>query len=281
MRLLALVRRELLLLGRSPGLWVAFAAFAGVLALGAVLPELAFDDPDPRLGAAFLLGPATDIVLPVIAIVFGHSAIAARRETGEAKYLLAMPYRRAELVLGILGTRVAAVAGIAAVGCLPAALAVRLVYGELPVGRTAGFVVATAGAAAVYTAVAVAVSASVRTRLRALGICLGGYVAAYALWEPTLEALRVAGDVPAGRVDQLEGLSPLDAYGTAADVLLPAAPQVQLALADGNLAADQGEIVGAAGPSVGELAGPVFVLLAWALLPTLVALVRFQRADLG
>lgn len=268
---------------RSPGLWIAVGAFAAVLALGAVLPALAFDSPGPRLGVAFLLGPATDILLPTVAIVFGHGAVAARRETGELTHLLGLPYRRVELYLGIWIGRVSVVGALTAVGILPAVAVVRLVYGDIPVGPIAGFVAITALAGATYTAIAVAISAMVRTRLRALGMALGGFVIAYALWEPAIDGVKLTsvGAARSGWLDRLHAVTPLEAYGRLADAVLPAAPRVELAFAGGELAGQQGEVVGSTGLTVAELTGLLVVLLAWALVPAVAAAVRFDRVDLS
>lgn len=281
MRFVALVRREVAILLRSPGVWIALLTFAVVLALGTLLPALAFTDPAPRLGAAFLLSPATDIVLPLIAIVFGHSAIAARRETGELAHLLTLPYRRVEVLLGIWLGRVTVVASLTAVGILPALVTLAAVYGELPWRAIAGFVAATIGAAVTYTAVSVAVSAAVETRLRALGITLGGYVTAYALWEPMLDGARLTrvGAARSRWLDRLEGITPLDAYATLADAALPATSHVQLAFRNGALTGEQGAAVAANGAAV-DLVGPLLVLGTWLVLPTAIAILRFDRVDL-
>lgn len=283
MRRIALVRREMGVLARSPGLWIALVAFAVAHTLGAMLPAIAFDDPAPALGAAFLLGPATDLLLPAIAIVFGHGAIAGRRETGELVQLLALPYGRTELLASITCARIATVGAVAVVGPLPAILAIRIVYGHVSPIRLVGFVLVTAIAGVAYTAVAVAVSAAVRTRLRALGVALGGFVVAHAIWEPMLEAvgLTAVGSAVGDWLDVLVGLNPLDAYGTMADAILPPAPSVALAFGDGGLAADQGAVVGATDPSVGVLVGPGLVLLGWAILPVTLAAARFRRVDLA
>lgn len=283
MRLVALVRREIHVLLRSPGMWIALGTFAAVLALGVVLPALAFDNPDPRLGGAFLLGPATDILLPTVAIVYGHGAVAARREIGELTHLLGLPYRRIEIYFGIWLGRVSVVGALTAVGILPAVAVIGLVYGEVPLGPIAGFVAITALAGATYTAVAVAISAMVRTRLRALGIALGGFVIAYALWEPALEGAKLTsvGAARSGWLDRLQAVTPLEAYGRIADAVLPAAPRVELAFTGGELAGQQAAVVGNAGLTTAELIGPLVVLLAWALVPAVAAAVRFDRADLS
>ncbi len=282
MQVTTFARRELKLVFRSPGFRLTGLLLAGVMTLLVLLPAVAFDDPAPDLGAAFLLGPATDILLPLIAIVFGHVAIVGRRETGAINGLLGMPYTRADIIYGAALGRSMAIAGMSIAAAVPAVIAITVVYGIPPIGSVLAFTVTTAVAGGVYTTVSVGVSGIVRTRIRALGALLAGFVIAHALWDGIVDG--VVSLVEGANTDPwwarvARETNPLGAYGRLADAVLPAAPHVDLAVEGGDVAAEQGELVGV-DPTAGDVVIPVLVLVIWLVAFLALARWRFARVDL-
>ena len=275
-----MTRRELTIVLRSPGFWIGIVAFGLLLTGGAMLPAAMFADPDPALGAAFLLGPATDIVLPLIAIIFGHAVIAGRRENGEFNQLLGFPYRRGELCLLLATARIVAVVGTILLTCLVAAGAIWWIYGSISITRAGAFIALTALTAGIYTTIAIGVSAMVRTRIRALGILLGGFAIAYGIWEPLLEGIRATDRIDRSWPDRLIQANPLHAYSSIADAILPAAPHVNVVFDDGDLIADAGSVVGGTDPTFTTVGIPLLVLLGWWCLPLLLGLYSVTSADL-
>lgn len=281
MRVSALLVREWTALRRSTGVWLAAALFAGVLALGTLLPSLVFPGAPARLGAAFLLGPATDLLLPALGIVYGHAAIGGRRTSGELLVLLGVPYRRAELFLGVWLARSLFVGFIGMLGAGLGVITVWLVYGSITPLRLMGFVLMTGLAGMVYTGLAVSVSVLLPWRRAALGALLAGFVVAYRLWGLGIEVLRDVATpaFPGTALDILEGANPLTAYGRLADTLLPAAPRVDLAVDGAEMAAAAGPVVGATEPSLGTLGSPLIVLMGWGILSAILGVRRIRRMD--
>lgn len=275
-------RLELRRLRRSPGVWLAAIAFGAVLAAGVSLPRLATGTTDPDVGAAFLLGPAVDLVLPLLVIGLTYDAIAGHRERGTVHVFLAAPIDRTSLFAGLLVARIVILLGVTTIGLLAGVVGVVVLYGPPPIGRTAGFAALTLAATGAFACVGVGVSAALDRSGRALGVLVAGFVLAHAIWEPAVTATHAAltdAAAPDRWVDRLILLSPLEAYGTAANGILPPSPHLAVAVDGGDTSAETGAAVGGA-IARGDLALAIGVLVGWALLLLVLARYRFQRADI-
>lgn len=281
-----LVGLELRRLVRAPGIWISTAVFGLTLALGAAVPALVLSGARPDAGVAYLLGPATDVLLPLIAIVGTYGAIAGSRERGRLKLLLATPLSREEVLSATIVARVVLLQGATALAIIPAILTIWVLYGRPPVVPLAGFAFVTLLVVATYAVIGVSVSASVATPPRALGVLLAGFVAAHALWTPVGKGVHYLltgtfpGEESTGWFRVFVRLNPLDAYAAAIDGILPPSPHLRFAIDETGVAAEQAAVVGRAFDAV-DLFLSLLVLVGWAVLAVAVARARFRRADLA
>ena len=123
-------------------------------------------------GMAFVGG----VFVPAIALVAAYLAIAGERESGSIRYLLSTPVTRREVVLGKYVSRAAIVAGSLMIGFAVAAILARLWFGPFDPRIFAGIAALTVLYALAYVAVAVGISAVAESRSRAILGAFGFYV---------------------------------------------------------------------------------------------------------
>lgn len=280
-----IARLDALRLFRSPGLWVATVLFALLVVAGVTLPALLLESPPPEIGAAFLLGPAADLVLPVIAIVLTYAAVAGLRADGRVKVLLGTPVGRRSILIGVLLSRIVAAWAITGAGVLVGIAAIVVLYGVPPLRPVASFVLLTLLATASYVGVGIGVSAAVATSTRAIASLIAGFIVAHSLWEPLCRGLYylVMGDLPGrsppGWYDVLVLLSPVEAYTRAADGVLPPSPHLDIAIGEGGTRADAGALVG--GEIGAATLGVALVSLwAWGTGAVLLGMYAFDTAEI-
>ncbi len=285
MRHVALARFEWRRSMRSPGVWIATVAYATLLTAGTAVPALVLDGADSALGTAYLHGPATEVVLPIIAIVLTYGAIAGPREQGSIKLLLSMPLDRRDVFLGVLLGRLFLVIAIVTVGTLVAVVGLFAMYGMPPVSGVIGFVAVTLLAGGAFVALGVGVSAAVASRSQAIALLLGGFVLAHALWEPIIRGAHAVvvgdtGDRTPGWIEWLRWINPLQASRRLTDGVLPPSPHLSIVVDESGVTAAPGEMVGGT-IGTGEVVIGVAVLIGWSLVVLLLGYRRFQRAGLA
>jgi ABC-2 type transport system permease protein len=136
------------LLGRRRTVLLALLAALPVLV--ALLARISGRTP----GEATLFDATVRTVLPLVALVFGTSALGSELEDGTAVYILAKPIRRAQVSLAKAGVAGSLTAGLVVASTLGSGL---LAGGTLP--TTVAFGVAAAVAAFAYVALFLAASA--------------------------------------------------------------------------------------------------------------------------
>jgi len=151
-----------------------------ILILVAIALRLSLDEVYlPEYTAALLSNFGAATLMPLVALLFGTSAIGGELEDGTAVYLLAKPVNRWSVLLTKL--TVAAVASIV-LTCVPIFIAGLILSGGLGDGLVIGFTVAAAVGSVVYCAIFVALSL-ITTRALVFGL-------AYVLvWEGLLSGL--------------------------------------------------------------------------------------------
>lgn len=266
---------------RSPGVWLATIGLALVMGIGVVLPHLSMEDPTPSVGAAFLLGPGTDLLLPFIVIIFTYGAIAGHRDRGSIHVLLASPVDRSRVFLGLLLARSATIFVMTAVGVGVGIVAIVGLYGLPPARPVFSFVLLTILGSMAFASIGVGTSALLARPIHALSTLLVGFVVAHALWEPLVSGLaHVVGFDPDARgIEVVTLLSPLEAYSAAADGVLPPSPHLTLELDGSDAGALEGELVGG-NIATADLAMSIGVLIGWAILVVLLGHWRFERAEI-
>jgi ABC-2 type transport system permease protein len=104
-------------------------------------------------GEATLFEAMVRTVLPLVALVFGTSALGSELEDGTAVYILAKPIRRAQVILAKFGVAGSLTAGLVVASTLMSGL---LAGGNMP--TTIAFAVSAAAAAFAYVALFLAAS---------------------------------------------------------------------------------------------------------------------------
>ena len=113
--------------------------------------------------------------IPAIALVAAYLSIAGERESGSIKFLLSTPINRRELVLGKFLSRTAVVTTSLLFAFVVSAILSLVWFSDLMVGTFLAVAALTTLYALAYVAVAIAISASTASRSRAMGGALGFY----------------------------------------------------------------------------------------------------------
>lgn len=266
---------------RARGLWIATILFAFVLALGTTIPWAVLDDPTPSTGTAYLLGPAVDLGLPALAVILTYASIAGLYRDGRIKVLLAPPVARHEILSGLVLARILCLWSISLIGIGVGVLTIVLFYGVPPVGPILFFTCVTLLAGASYTTIGIAVSVLVGRPIRSIAVLLVGLLFVHAIWTPLYQGVTqlILGDDSIRWVDYGILLSPTEAYSTIANGLLPASPHLDMVVAEGEVSADAGDLVGGT-IELGELLVAVAVLVGWMVAGMLVASVTIRRCEI-
>ena len=190
-------------LGRSRLVWLAAAVVTGLCGLGAAIPSLVADGSDPSytIGVETLF-IAFGTVVPFVALGFGHSVVVGARESGTMRFLLGLPNRRLDIILGMALSRIAATVGVAASGGILGLLVVFAVYDSVALGPTLLVVAGLVTIAIVYAVVGIAVSASSGSSTSAVCGAFGVYVVLFFLWNRIPQAVYwlLDGSLPSGDI---------------------------------------------------------------------------------
>lgn len=215
------------------------------------------------------LASLTIFLVPLIALLVSHDAIAGEAERGTLLLLLAYPVSRAAIIVGKFAGQVAILAVATVVGYGVAALAVGWNLGAASWLAFAAMTGASVLLGAVFLALGILASTLVRQRSTAGGIAVGLWLFFVILYDMAFLGLLVASgghSLPPLLIDALLALNPTDAYRL--------------------LTLGSGEAGGLTG--IGALAGHtaltppllVAVLVAWTAAPLALAAFVFSRREL-
>lgn len=221
------------------------------------------------LGA--ISGTLVTTLIPLIALIMAYSAVVGERESGSLKLLLSLPHSRADVVFGkVLGRSVAIAAPILVGFILPALL---LAVGPLQfdAGSYVGYILLTAFLGTVFVGIAVGFSAAMRSQQLATAGAMGLYLLFVPLWGavqfPLQIYLQLSGGVP--------GWVPLTGQEIFRMIRL-LNPTGSFKILSGAFLNDQLFTGGDVSLQVAALT----MLFGWLLLPPLLGLWKFERADL-
>lgn len=250
---------------RTRAAWVAAALF--VVVFGFVGWNAAWSyrgDVGELTSGGLQMGTA--VLVPLVTIALGHGAIAADRETGALRVLLAYPHSRRDVVAGAFLGRLVPVLAAVGLGLLASVVAYAVRAGRLPSGEflvLAGFVL-------LWTlfgvSLAVAVSALTSTGRRAVAAGLGAYIVFVFLWDwvPSEIVRRTR------PIDQWYPLPTWAQFATKLDPVSGFMDSTRLLMFTPDEPLSYYE-------TMPFLAG---VLLVWTALPLALALWRFPKTDL-
>ncbi|WP_049924202.1 ABC transporter permease subunit [Halopiger djelfimassiliensis] len=215
------------------------------------------------------------ILVPVIALVVSYRSIAGERADGSLQFLLGLPHRRRDVVLGKVLGRTGVVAVSILIGFAVGLLGLFAFVGDVSPVDYAGFTLVTILFGFVYVCLGVGLSATARSTTTAAIAALGLIVLFWVVWGTAAQILLyvIEGQLFVMPVPDwylaFVSLPPDAAYGSAISAVL-GEPQFEMAQAYDL-------------ESPPLLARPWFgfVLLAcWAVVPVAVGLWRFERVDL-
>ena len=220
------------------------------------------------------------LFIPAIALVAAYLSIAGERESGSIKFLLSTPIDRRELVVGKFLSRTTVVsASLLVAFVITAGLSV-VWFDELRFGTFVAVAALTTLYALAYVAVAIAISASTSSRSRAMGGALGFYF--------VTNLLVIFGDLSIrGLLDYV--LNELLDAGVGQDpitlmtmVISPTQSylsSVLLAFPDDFLTVQGLNPENMAWYVQGEMG--LALLIGWLVVPLLLGIWRFDRANIG
>lgn len=251
-----------------------FVALVGLLMLtGSTGGEAPAED------ALWTLHGIALFLMPIVMLVVAYLSVAGERETGRIRYLLGLPNRRWEVVLGKFVSR--SLVAVLAVGLsMAVGLCIMFVrFDTVPVANAAGLAVFMLFLATVYIGLAVGISALTATRARAMAGAIGVYVFFTVYWiVPTVNPQDSVSYV----IEELLGLGPKeDLYEF---VLLLSPSFAYDRLTNGLLferAQDGSELVEPGAPFYLQPEFMPVVLLGWLALALGVGYWRFRDAELG
>lgn len=243
-----------------------------------------------------LVSQITKVVVPLIALVLGWKSIAGERESGSIKVMLSLPHSRKDVLLGKLLGRSAVLSLSLTVGFVLAAVVVAALLGAFDIVDYAGLLVMSIIYGVAYTSIAVALSSLTRSTTLA-GAAMGSvFLLFYVIWNSLESVFRLLGEReilffdtvtytvesggqgfeltrPENWAYFIINLDPGQAYTNGLTLLT-------------DVDALENQSVASAQMFGGEL--PIFlqdwfsflILLFWIVIPTVIALYRFDRVDL-
>jgi Cu-processing system permease protein len=161
------------------------------------------------------LASLTIFLVPLIALLLSHDAIAGEAERGTLLLLLAYPVGRTAVILGKFAGQLAILAFATTLGYGAAALAVGWNLGLATWAAFAAMVAASILLGGVFLALGLLASTLVRQRSTAGGIAIGLWLLFVILYDMAFLGLLVATgghELPPALVDTLLALNPTDAY---------------------------------------------------------------------
>lgn len=166
-----LTAKELRDAGKSRWL-LGFAATFALVALGLSLTQAGGGGQQGFTKTTAGLVNLCLLLVPLVALVLGASAIVSERERGTLASLLAQPVSPLELLAGKFVGLTLAIWAAVALGFGVAGLAIALIYPVAGIGGYVEFVLLSAGLAMTMLAIGLLISVASDGRMKALGIAL-------------------------------------------------------------------------------------------------------------
>ncbi len=199
---LTVARKDVADAARSWQAYVLAAVFTTAMTFGGLEPVLsvmAIEIANPTYAAhdgLIGIANATEAVVPLVGLLFGHVAITGEYERGSLRTLLALPISRRDVLLGTLFGRIVVFWTMAGVGLAVSLVSMWLLYDDLDVITFAGVSAMVLVFGAVFVTMAVGISAASRTRGRALGWTMAVFALFTFLWDVVLALHELVTDHP-------------------------------------------------------------------------------------
>ncbi|SFR30442.1 ABC transporter permease [Halorubrum sodomense] len=271
MSLTAVARKDFQETVRSRGMLVLVALFSLLVSAFAfaVRPTGGSEQFATELLLSVFIGPfLVTTLVPLVGVVVGYDAVSGERESGSLKLLLSLPHSRADVVLGKVAGRGAALALAVFAGFLLPALVLIVAPVVFNAGAFLGYTVFAAALGVAFVAIAVGCSAASAIQRRALIGAVAIYVLFVLLWGAIT-----------GRL--------VGAAGPVVDALPLSAAQLRVFLRVSNPTTAV-EVLSTAflgeqlfsGNSANQQLSAAAMLVFWTLAPPLAGLLKFDADDL-
>lgn len=223
------------------------------------------------------LNSATSIFVPLLGLAVGYNAIAGERDTGQIKLLLSLPHTRSDVLVGKLLGRTAVMFIAVTLGFLVAAFLTLVQIGAFPPEIFLFYFIMTLVYAFTFVAIGVSLSALTSSRTIAAFLAFGLFALFQFVWGFAVNALVYVrtGNFPLFGLSAapqwaqfLQRLNPTGAFAPTIRAVLRVVAPGQVAPAPPNQPIYLQDGVG------------MFILLAWIVLPLVVAYFVFSEADL-
>ncbi|QLG49397.1 ABC transporter permease subunit [Natrinema halophilum] len=270
MSTLAVAKKDFLDVWRSRVVWSVSVLYISIVALFLYSEQNRGPNPDVETALLNLIDIGA-MFIPLVALVSAYLAIAGERESSSIKYLLSVPNTRRQVVLGKYLSRASMVTiSVICAFLVGGGLALNW-YSTLDTEMFVGIAALTLLYTLTYVAIAIGISASAASRSRAMAGAVGFFFVTNVLnlFGPLERGIRfflndLAGlGVPDFGIKFMQVLiSPTAAYLVATPVAFPGKsvpPQYPWYL--------QGEVV-------------IAILCAWLIVPVVIGIRLFKRADL-
>lgn len=249
-----------------------------VVLVGLVMATSSTTGRTPAEDALWNLQGIVLFLMPIVMLVVGYLSIAGERESGRIKYLLGLPNRRWEVVVGKFLSRslVAALAIILSMAVGLAIMAVR--FDSVPVADALVMTALMLFFGTVYVGIAVGVSALTASRARAMAGVIGVYVVFTVYWIAPPSPTNAVAYV----VEDLLGMSPRENLYEFVFHLSPSFAYSRLANETlFERAQDGAQVVDPDAPFYLQETFMPVILVGWVVLALGVGYLRFRDAELG
>lgn len=176
---------------RSYLLWSLTALFLVLVSLAVLILGYVTGNATSSAIINALNGVLVTTLVPLIALVVAYGAVVGERESGSLKILLSLPHSRADVVLGKVLGRSAAMALPIFVGFLLPGLALLLTPTQFDLLRYVGYILFVVGLATVFVAIATGISAAASSQRRAIAGVIGFYFLFVPLWVVVQSPLQI------------------------------------------------------------------------------------------
>lgn len=273
MSIRTVAKKDFLDVRRAKIVWFVASLYVLLAVLMFYFGQNGIDDPEFYNALLGLTGNGA-MIITLIALVTAYLAIAGERESGSIKYMLSIPNSRRDVVLGKFLTRSAVVVGSILVGFGVGAVLGYLWYPTFDVEMFLGTLALTILFTLTYVSIAIGISAATDSRSRAMGGAIGFFfvtnvLVLFGLVSTALDWVfndLLGADLSADVLQFIEALvSPLVAFFGSLQFVLPEA--VNQTPPD-NPWYLEGEVM-------------LVILLAWLVVPLVLGVLKFERADLG
>lgn len=273
MSVLTVAKKDFLDVRRAKIVWFVASLYVLLAVVMFYFGQNGIDDPEFYRALLGLTGNGA-MIITLIALVTAYLAIAGERESGSIKYMLSIPNNRRDVVLGKFLTRSGVVIGSILVGFGVGAVLGLLWYPTFDAQMLFGTLALTILFTLTYVSIAISISAATASRSRAMGGAIGFFFVTTVLVLPGVVRRAITwifndllgADLSTDFIQFIEVLmSPTAAFFGTLQFVLPEevnqTPPDQAWYLEGEMM--------------------LVVLLAWLVIPLVLGIVQFERADLG